>query len=216
MPRTVPSHATCHTVSCHMPRRLTPRATPSHAHHSHASELEKCCWKLLNHCGALHKLWKVYGPLWYLAVPYGALRCTAYMLRKTCGPLCCLVVCCGTVRIAETSSKGCGPSRRIAVCCICCGRLTDCYGTLRCLTMDCGALRKRCRRLADHCAVHCVSCRRLVDHCGALWCGVYIVEGLRTVMVPFAALCCHARCWKSNTSNRLVVYICYTLRVLTW
>jgi len=168
-------------------------------------------------------LWKVYGPLWYLAVPYGALRCAAEMLRKACGPLRCLAVHCGTVQkrcgrvatvdhrcasqcivvrciccgrlphhcdtlqclmvrciyvteglwatvvpcgafwySAETLSKGCEPSQCIAVCCICCGRLTDCYGTLHCLTMRCGALRK--------------CCRRLVDHCGALWCGVYVVD----------------------------------------
>jgi len=133
------------------------------------------------YCGAMHKLWKAYAPLWYLAVPYGALRRTAYMLRKACGPLWCLVVRCGTVRKH-------------------CRRVTDHRGALRCVvylveglqtvTVPCGALQ--C--VAVHCGnvveglqtivVRCISCRRLVDHCRALWCGVYVVDNLRTVMVP--------------------------------
>jgi len=187
-------------------------------------------------------LWKVYGPLWYLAVHCGALQkcygrlvghsdalrciavqcgnvveglrqwtiavhrselwCDAYVVEGLrtivvpCSALRCIAVHCIYVTeglwatavpcralwyCAEILSKGCGPSRCIAVCYICCGRLTDCYGTLQCLTMHCGALRKRCRRLADD--------------CGALWCGVYVVDNLRTVMVPCSALRCRAvRC----------------------
>jgi len=149
-------------------------------------------WTIAVHCGAMHMLWKAYAPLWYLAVPYGALRRTAYMLRKACGPLWCLVVRCGTVRKH-------------------CGRVTDHRGALRCVvyvvqglqtvTVRCGALQ--C--VAVHCgnvveglqtiAVRCISCRRLVDHCRALWSGVYVVDNLRTVMVPCSALHCRAvRC----------------------
>jgi len=109
-------------------------------------------WTIAVHCGAMHMLWKAYAPLWYLAVPYGALRCTAYMLRKACGPLWWLVMCCGTVR----------KHRR---------RVADHRGALRCVvyvveglqtvTVPCSALQ--C--IAVHCGNVAEGLRMIEVHC---------------------------------------------------
>jgi len=66
----------------------------------------------------------------------------------------------------------------IVVHCIRCGRFTDRCGTLRCLMVHCGTVRKHCRRVADHRS--------------ALRCDVYVVEGLQTVKVPCGGLQCIA------------------------
>jgi len=128
------------------------------------------------------------GALWCIAVQCGniveglrtiAVHCgVMYMLWKAYRLLRYLAVAYNALRCTvETLQKACRPLRCIVVWCVHCGRLTNRYGTFRCLMLPCG-----------HCSALRKCCRRLADDCGALWCGVYVVDNLRTVMVPCSAL----------------------------
>jgi len=88
--------------------------------------------------------------------------------------------------------------------CIRCGRFTDRCGTLRCLMVHCVALQKCYGRLVGHSgAFRCVAvqCGNVVEglrqwtiavHRSVLWCDAYVVEGLRTIVIPCSALRCIA------------------------
>jgi len=132
-------------------------------------------WTIAEHCGAMHMLWKAYAPLWYLAVPYSALRWTAYMLRKACGPLWCLVVCYGTVRKHHRRVA----DHRGALWCVVyvvegLQTVTTPCGALQCIAVHCGNVAEGLQTIAVHCGVVCT-----------LW---MAYEPLWYLSLPYAAM----------------------------
>ena len=196
----MPSHTTCHAISCtpisrympchsyaisrHMTRYLTL------AYHARCHAISCChltpratpfharCHTISRHV-LRHLMHAILTPVNWRNVAESFWTTVVHCIRygrftDRCGTLRCLTVHCATVR------KRCGrvavvdhrsATQCIVVRCICCGRLTHHCGTLQCLTVHCGGLH--------------ICYIRLVGHCGALWCVMVqcgnIVEGLRTI-----------------------------------